>query len=422
MRFYLSCLFCLIGWGVGAVHATPLSLAHEVDGPGLAITQAGVGIQGWGASSRKLELKVEGHVELALLVWAGRDRPCPVDPATGVCGIPAEPYKDQVLRLDGVEVVGSVLGTEFQPSTSRGPILNIGYGADVTEAVRAKGTGNVSFELADGDRASNLDEPSGASLLVLTTDPAKPPARALVFQGLDFAYGEDRTHGETEITEAVTFNHGAVRSARRGNLFLFVGDCDDVRRPDRIDVTGNPSRVDQLDGSSGNKWDADVVSVQIPGGALATAVQIFSEPWGKNPDSLLWVAAALSLPLTPGNGCPASLWHAHTELWQGTGINPLQRVKDVFPASVDFGKAGDATLRTALRFQDQAGLLGAAKSLVKQGAAALLNSAHSGLDYPYTRAEVINRVGETLRSRDEATIRAFTTQLEAANEAGCPLD
>lgn len=420
----LSCLFCFLGWGLGslALTATPLSLTHEIDAPGLAIAKAGVGLQGWGSGSRTLTVGIQGHVELALLIWAGRDRPCQQDPATGLCVIPSEPYRDQAVRLDGKDLVGTVLGTEYQPSTSRGPILNIGYGLDVTEEVRAKGIGKVSFLLTDGNVSSNLDEIGGASLLVLTSDPAKPIARALIFQGLDFAYGEDRTHGETEITEAVTFNHGAVRNTRKATVYLFVADCDDLRRPDRIDITGNPSLTETLDGSAGAKWDADAIPIHIAGGAVSTTVQIFSEPWGRNPDSLLWVTAALSLPLTVSNGCPVTLWHTRTDLWASTGLSPAQRVRNVFQAAIPYGKVGDATLRTALRFQDQAGLLGAAKTLVKQGVGALLNATHGDLDFPYTRSEVINQVGETLRSRDEARIRAFAAALKAANEASCPLD
>lgn len=423
MRPQLSCLFCFLGGlGASALNATPLSLTHEIDAPGLTIAKAGVGLQGWGSGLRTLTVDIDGHVELALLIWAGRDRPCQQDPATGVCVIPSEPYRDQAVRLDGKELVGNVLGTEYQPSTSRGPILNIGYGLEVTEEVRAKGTGKVSFLVSDGNVSSNLDEIGGVSLLVLTSDPSKPMARALIYQGLDFAYGEDRTHGDTEVTQAVTFNHGAVKGTRKATVYLFVADCDDLRRPDRIDITGNPSLTDTLDGSAGAKWDADAIPIHIAGGAVATTVQLFSEPWGRNPDSLLWAAAALSLPLAASNGCPVTLWHAQTDLWSSTGLAPTQRVGNVFQPANAYGKAGDATLRTALRFQDQVGLLGAAKTLVKQGVGALLNATHGDLEFPYTRGEIINQVGEALRSRDEARIRAFAAELKTANEVGCPLD
>ena len=421
MRFPVVCLTCLIGWGLGALaaQATPLTLAHDLEGPGLSIAQAGVGLQGLKKDTRGIVLDIRAPVELALLYWTGRDRPCSVDAETGVCGIPREPYRDQVLLLDGNPITGTVAGTEFQPDTARGPILNIGYVADVTEAVRARGTGRQSFSISDGDPGSNLTDLDGAGLLVVTADPALPAARVLVFQGLDFAYGEDRAPGPTRITEAITFNHGAARSGRTGALVLFVGD--DGKGPDRIDISHNPSLVDRIDASAGERWDADRFPVQVPAGTLATTVRLASEPWGQNPDSLLWVMAALWLPLPVQTGCPAAYWHADQEQWKYPGVPLTQKMKFIFPASQRYGEVGEATLRTALRFQDQAGLLGAAKTLVKQGGAALLNSAHFKSEYPLTRTQVLTRVGDALTSNDEAVIRALADELKEANEAGCPL-
>ncbi|MFP5284700.1 MAG: hypothetical protein ACLGI9_03080, partial [Thermoanaerobaculia bacterium] len=140
----------------------------------------------------------------------------------------------------------------------------------------------------------SLGDLDGAGLLVVYADPAvSTPARVLVHHGLDFAYGEDRTPGETQVTDPFTFKHGAARAtARKGRLVLFVGDAVNIG-PDRIDISRNPSLVDKLDGSSGASWDADATLVDIPAGATATTVQVFSEPVGRNPDSLLWVMAAL---------------------------------------------------------------------------------------------------------------------------------
>ncbi|HWM93177.1 MAG TPA: hypothetical protein VN493_20605 [Thermoanaerobaculia bacterium] len=401
------------------MYGTPLSPAYDLEGPGLAIAQAGIGLQGWKKEVRKITLDIRAPVELALLYWTGRDHPCSPDPETGVCGIPEEPYRDQLLQLDGALITGTIAGTELQPDSSRGPVLNIGYVADVTDAVRARGTGRQSFPISDGDPRSNLTDLDGAGLLVVTSDPGRPPARVLVFQGLDFAYGEDRTPGPSQITEAITFNHGAARSGRTGALALFVGD--DGKGPDRIDISHNPDLVDRIDGSAGARWDADRYPVQVPGGTLATTVRLASEPWGQNPDSLLWVMAALWLPSPVPTGCATSYWHADQEQWKFSGVPPTQKIRFIFPAGTLYGDVGEATLRTALRFQDQPGLLGAAKTLVKQGGAALLNSAHLKIEYPLTRTLVLTRVNETLRNRDEAAIRALAGELKEANEAGCPL-
>lgn len=421
MRSFL-CVSCIaIGLsGSIASSATPLSLAHDLSGPGLQVAHAGVGLKGLDSDSRSLSLNIGGPVNLALLYWTGRDRPCLPDPETEVCKVGEEPYRDQALLLDGLPVVGAVTGTELQPDTNRGPILNIGYVADVTEAVRARGTGRQSFAIADADVGNNLADLNGAGLLVVFTAPTKPASRVLIFQGLDFAYGEDRTPGGTRITEAITFAHEAARSARTGSLVVFVGDSTEGG-PDRIDIGLDPGVADTLDGSAGESWDADRLPVAIREGSLATTVRVASEPWGRNPDSLLWVMAALSLPLPVSSGCSAAYWHADDDQWKLSGVPPTQRIKFVFSAATRYGQVGEATLRTALRFQEQGGLLGAAKSLVKEGSAALLNGAHPKLEYPLTRTQVITRVGDALRGGDEAALRALAAELRAANQARCPL-
>jgi hypothetical protein len=426
MRHCLAYLLVLGTWGgwagTCALSATTLSPAYDLAGPGLAVVQAGVGLTGWKKEPRKIVVNVPGPVELALLYWTGRDHPCSPDPETGICGVPAEPYRDQLLLLDGVPLAGTLAGTEFQPDTSRGPVLNIGYMADVTETVRARGPGRLSFTIADGDPASNLTDLDGAGLLVVTSDPDLPAARVLVFHGLDFAYGEDRTPGPTQITEAVTFNHGASHSDRKGALVVFVGD-DGSKGPDRIDISSSRNKLlNKIDGSSGASWDADRFPVTVPAGNLSTTVHLASEPWGKNPDSMLWVMAALWLPLPVASGCPAAYWLRDQEQWKYPGLPPTQKIRFIFPAAIPYGDVAEATLRTAFGFPDEGGILGAVKALVREGGAAVYNSAHYRIEYPWTRAQILTRVGEILKSGDEARIRALATELKTANGAGCPLD
>lgn len=422
MRSNLVC-FLLLGWvaATGALVAAPLSLAYDLEGPGLAVAQGGVGLVGWRKEPRRIVVDVSAPVELALLYWTGRDHPCSPDAETGLCGIPAEPYRDQLLLFDGVPLTGTILGTELQPDTNRGPVLNIGYMADVTDTVRARGTGRLSFAIADGDPGSNLTDVDGAGLLVVTSDPGLPAARVLVFHGLDFAYGEDRTPGPTRITEAITFNHGAARTSRTGALVLFVGD-DGSKGPDRIDVSPtHPKLLNRIDGSAGASWDADRFPVQVPLGDLSTTVRIASEPWGKNPDSMLWVMAALWLPLPVPSGCTPAYWHRDQEQWKYPGLPPSQKIRYIFPAAVPYADVAETTLRAAFLFPDQEGLLGAVRTLVREGGAAMLNSAHYRIEYPLTRTQVLTRVGEALKSGDEAVMRAFAAELKAANQAGCPL-
>jgi len=425
MYYGLAACLAIAAPSAGLLQATPLHPAFDLEGPGLSMAIAGAGMLGPGGRSRNLTLNAGGPVELALLYWAGRDRPCPEDePGSGRCVIPEGIYKDQVLSFGGTLLTGTLIGSEIQPDTNAGPINNLAYFADVTEIVRARGTGRLSFTVSDGDAASNLTDLDGAGLLVVYTDPAKPnPARVIVYHGLDFAYGEDRTRGRMEVTEPFTFNHGAARAmARRGELAVFVGDAESSG-PDRIDVSRNPSLVNRLDGSSGALWDADRFPVDIPARAGATTVQIFSEPLGLNPDSLLWVMAALWAPLPVFNACSAEFWSAAPlDPWAYAGVRPTVKVRDAFREAASYEPLGAATLRAALGFRGGPGLLGAAKDLVRAGTAALLNAGHPKIEFSLTQTQVVTKVDTALRGRDMAAIVRVTQELEEVNAApGCPL-
>ncbi|HEY9420823.1 MAG TPA: hypothetical protein VIW92_05385 [Thermoanaerobaculia bacterium] len=405
-----------------ALAATPLRPAYDLQGPGLSVAHAGMGFLD--VRSRNLVINVGGPVELALLYWTGRDRPCERAEPDGPCTIPESGlFKDQQLRFQGVLVNGVLIGSELQSDTNAGPINNIGYVADVTEIVEDHAPGRQVYPVSDGDPANNLTDLDGAGLLVVYRDPVVTrPARVIVYHGLDFAYGEDRTHGDSQVTDPFTFNHGAARvSARRGRLVVFAGDAVDFA-PDRIDIGHNPSLANQLNGSSGRSWDADAFTVDVPARVAATTVQVFSEPVGLNPDSFLWAMAALWLPLPVPSGCADTFWGASLGAWGPAGVKPVERVVDVFSEAKAYGPAGIVPLRTAIRFQAGGDLLGAAKGLVRAGIAALLNAGHPAIEFPLTRTQVITRVDTALHSGDSVKILSLTDELRAANGAGCPLD
>lgn len=409
--------------------ATALSTALDVQGQGLSMVSAGAGLQD---GPTGVTVNIGGPVQAALLYWAGRDRPCPM--SGGACVIPFQPYKDQVLNFDGTLVTGTVIGTEFQPVSGGGPINNIGFLADVTTLVQAKGTGLQSFTIADGDAASNLFRLNGATLIVIYTAPGDTNQyRLMLLDGLDFAYGDDPTPGETRVTAAVTFNHGAVAAARTADLLIVSGDSE-LGRPDRIAISNHPSLVDTLDGSSGNAWDHDVIAVNIPGGTGATTAQLFSEPVGQNPDSLLWEVAALRvilpqapppppppLPPTGDEGCTPGYWKNHTGSWAGSGYSPGQTAGSVFSLG-GFPSLASQTLLQTLQGGGGSGTTGAAKILLRAAVAALLNAAHAGVEYPRTTTAIIADVNAALASNNRNTMLALATALDDDNNLGCPLN
>ncbi|HSN89020.1 MAG TPA: hypothetical protein VL025_19810, partial [Thermoanaerobaculia bacterium] len=359
---FVLCLALL----ASAAQATTLSVALDIQGQGLSMAQGGVGLEGIGGATRNISVEIGGPVQAALLYWAGRDRPCPENPA-GTCVIPSQPYKDQVLTFEGNTITGTIIGTEGQPVSAGGPINNIGFLADVTSIVQAAGTGLQSFSIADGDLASNLFRLNGATLLVIYTDATSAATcRLIVFDGLDFAYGADPTPGATRVTVPVTFSHGANAAARQGQLVIASGDTQ-PDRPDRIDLSNNPSLVNTLNGSQGHSWDSDTISIDIPGGTGSTTVQLFSEPVNQNPDSLLWEVAALrvceqDVPPPPGDeGCTPGYWKNHTDSWAGTGYSPGQTTGSVFSGASAFPSLASQTLLQSLQGGGGPGTLGAAK-------------------------------------------------------------
>lgn len=427
VSFLALCLLSAL-MGAAAASATPLTLTLDLQGQGLAVSDGGVGMEGIGAGTRSLTIDIPGPVQAALLYWVGRDRPCPM--SGGICIIPSQPYKDQLIRIDGSLITGTIIGTEMQPISGGGPINNIGYLADVTSLVQAKGTGLKTFALKDGNTASNLFRFNGAGLLVIYTDPADTAIyRLIVYHGLDFAYGADPTPGAARVTDPVTFNHGTDAAARVARLRVFSGDAG-VSRPDRIDISNNPSVINGLDASDGNAFDSDALVVNIPAGVASTTVQLVSAPSNMNPDSLLWTLGALRVPLPapgeepPGDttGCTPGYWKNHTASWSGTGWTPGQTVGSAFSGASAFPSLASQTLLQALQGGGGPGALGGATILLRAAVAALLNAGHGGVEYPRTTAEILADVNAALSSGNRNTMLNLATALDNDNNLGCPLN
>lgn len=273
--------------------ATPLAPFIDLQEKGLTLVADGEGLRTWGGGPRTLSVDIQGTVRFALLYWGGRQREDENPSGTSTCNAVLEPYRDQQLIFDGTSLTGTIIGTECQPISGGGPILNVGYFADVTSLVAAKGTGVQSFSLSDGNNAHNLWRLDGATLLVAYTDAASTKwYRVIVWDGFDLAFGPDPTAGDPRVTTAVTINHGANLSARQAELWLVMGDCE-ASRPDLITISNNGDWVNRLDGTDGLEWDTEAGLIDIPAGVGTTTVQGHSTPNNQNPDSLLWQVAAL---------------------------------------------------------------------------------------------------------------------------------
>jgi hypothetical protein len=279
---------------------TALAPFIDLQEAGLTAVDDGEGLMFWDHTTpATLNVNVGGTVRFALLYWAGRERPCNFNGST--CTF-SQPFKDQQMVFNGTPLTGTVIGTESQPTSAGGPILNIGYFADVTSLVSAAGPGNHTFTFSDGNGASNLWRLDGVGLFVAYTNAADSTFyRLIVHDNLDFAYGDDPTPGETRVTSPVTFGHGAAASARAAQLWLFAGDGE-PDRPDNTTVSNNPTLFNVLDSApDGQQWTTDLYTINIPANVDNTVVQMNSAPAGQNPDSLLWEMTALRVPLPSGD-------------------------------------------------------------------------------------------------------------------------
>lgn len=303
MNFHRRFLFILLAALLAlpaAGGATALAPFIDLQEAGLTVTEDGEGLVNWDHTTPvNLNVNVGGTVRFALLYWAGRERPCDWNGST--CTF-SQPYKDQQVTFNGTPITGTVIGTESQPASAGGPILNIGYFADVTSIVAGAGTGPQSFAFGDGNGASNLWRLDGVGLFVAYTDASDSTFyRVIVWDNLDFAYGDDPTPGETRVTSPVTFGHGAADSDRTAQLWLFAGDGE-ASRPDETTISNNPTLFNVLDSSpDGPQWTTDEYTINIPANVESTVVQMHSTPPGQNPDSMLWEMAALRIALPGGD-------------------------------------------------------------------------------------------------------------------------
>ena len=304
--------------------ATHLSPFVDLQEKGLTLVHDAEGLMGWGGGPRDLTVDVQGTVRFAFLYWAGRERPC-AETSPGDCAPLTPPaFKDQEVVFNGTPVTGTIIGTETQPVTAGGPILNIGYFADVTSLVQAAGPGLHNFSFADGNGANNLWRLNGVTLIVGYINASDPNTyRVILWDGLDSAFGPDPTPGETRVTAAAGLNHGANPAHRQAQLLIVLGDGT-ADRPDHVTISNNPTSFNALDSSEGPQWDTDEMTIDLPAGVGTTTVQAFSEPVNQNPDSLLWEAVALRVQQldTARATCP-------TQLVTGPPAQAITTIRDI---------------------------------------------------------------------------------------------
>jgi hypothetical protein len=127
-------------------------------------------------------------------------------------------------------------------------------------------------------------------------------------------------------------------------------------------------------------------------------------------------------PPSGDEGCTPGYWKNHTDSWPPTGFTTGQTVQSVFSQASLYPTLGNSTLLQSLYFQGGTDLTGAAEILLRAATAGLLNSAHSGVDYPRTTAQLISDVNAALASMNRDTIINLASAIDQDNNLGCPLN
>ncbi|HET9227712.1 MAG TPA: hypothetical protein VFR31_13650 [Thermoanaerobaculia bacterium] len=127
--------------------------------------------------------------------------------------------------------------------------------------------------------------------------------------------------------------------------------------------------------------------------------------------------------ITGGNqGCSHGYWKNHEKSWPATGYSTSQTVSSAFSQAALYPSIGNVTLHASLSFNGGPDVTSAAANMLKQATGSLLNSAHPGVDFPFTTAQLVADVNAALASQDISTLSALAAALDTANTLGCPLN
>lgn len=387
--FTVALLAILVLGGISPQQA--LADGDEVLGPPSVAIASGTGavLAGTGLNTQPgtidFEVPAGATVEQVLLYWYGRGS------ADGVTG------DDQVM-VDATAVTGTLigesLGLPYPPSQT--------YRADIT-ALGLVSAGLNSLTVSGMNFTFNND---GAGVIVIFDD-GSGVADIKIRDGHDFAAANQGIAPPLDQMVPQTFTLAPSDSNEMVTISLFVADGV-ASRPDAVGITvGAVSTMffDVVVAADGHEWDTLIFDVEVPAGETMVTVEVISydDPTPIMPDSIAWIAAVLSGPITgTGGGCTPGYWKNHLDAWSPTGLSPADDFDTTF--GVDLFDP-DISLEQGVKAKG-----GKVNRLARHGTAALLSALHPDVDYPYTAAEVI------------AMVQAGDTDLlEEANELGCPL-
>jgi len=129
-------------------------------------------------------------------------------------------------------------------------------------------------------------------------------------------------------------------------------------------------------------------------------------------------------PVTPPEyeGCSKGYWKNHPEAWSDTGYSPDDKIGDIFTLPRRLLALENDTLLMALKYKGGPEIIDAARIMLRQAVASLLNAAHPDVYFPATAERVILNVNDVLDSLERPKMMYLATILDYYNKEGCPFD
>jgi hypothetical protein len=396
---------------------------------GTGIIAAGVGLDnGTGMGTIEFTVPAGAVVKQVILYWEGQTTyGGPLEHNFFVNG-EAVNASDPLDETDGGDRIGAPI--KFYYNESLGSyIYAVAYRYDITEVALEKNLvrpGPNTLEITEFDAFGFSDD--GLGVLVIYEEPMKPASVIQLRDGIDLAFaGFDEPEKKTTVAQTFTFEAASVD--RVATLCMFFSSVEGNTsgagpfRPNSVEITIGDNvtvRSNMLNSHDGPEWDTEVIIIPIAAGATSLTVQAFSRNDGDPanitnpiPASFFWLAAGLSVPNVPegGQGCTPGYWRQPQHFGNWTApYTPDMLFNDVFEDAFP-----GMTLLDVVQIQG-----GGLNALGRHTVAALLNAAHSSVNFGMSVQDVIDQF-DGVYPGSKGTYETLKDILEDLNEQGCSL-
>jgi hypothetical protein len=376
-------------------------------GSGFVASGVGLGVQ---PGTITIDVPAGATVNQVLLYWSNEF----VGPGFG----------DDTITVSGNSVTGTSIGGPTYFYYYNGEVYVQSFRADIT-GLGLVGPGPNTLTIGDLDYIG-----LGAGVLVIFDD-GSGTIDIQIRDGNDLAYYQFAPPLDTTVPQ--TFNFAPAPADRTADLLIFAASVG-PDRPNAIKITVDGTitmLVDLLGSFDGDWWDTLSVPVSIPAGASSLEVQVLSydDGSGRQPASLNWIGAGLSLPPPPppgGEGCTPGAWRggngdfrwdiASDPDWNPPGGNPFYHDTLFNDYFAPWGSLGGKTMWDLVK---QGGGPDPARKAARSLVAAYLNASHGDVDYPLTTAELEALWNDAVAG---GTFLDLHLQLDQLNNLGCQFE